>query len=67
MSDVADRAQAQMEQLAALQQKYQAKPTWLVLNAVRFCDDCGEKIPEARIKAVPYCVRCVDCQELIEK
>ncbi len=31
----------------------------------RYCIDCGERIPAARIKAQPDCVRCVDCQ--IEK
>ena len=30
------------------------------------CDKCGEKIPESRLKAIPYaaqCVRCVSEQE----
>jgi phage/conjugal plasmid C-4 type zinc finger TraR family protein len=26
------------------------------------CEDCGEKIPEARRQAVPGVRRCVDCQ-----
>jgi phage/conjugal plasmid C-4 type zinc finger TraR family protein len=26
------------------------------------CDDCGDKIPEARRKAIP-CTRCISCQE----
>jgi phage/conjugal plasmid C-4 type zinc finger TraR family protein len=31
------------------------------------CEDCGEKIPEARRRAVPGCVRCVLCQAEFEK
>jgi len=30
------------------------------------CIDCGEKIPEARRKAVPGCIRCAPCQEEFE-
>lgn len=26
-----------------------------------FCDECGEKIPQARLEAVPGAVYCVDC------
>lgn len=32
----------------------------------RYCEDCGELIPAARIKAIPYAVRCVDCQTKLE-
>ncbi|MCG8635432.1 MAG: TraR/DksA C4-type zinc finger protein [Desulfobacterales bacterium] len=31
------------------------------------CEDCGEDIPEARRKAVPGCVRCVNCESLNER
>ena len=30
------------------------------------CLDCGEKIPEARRKAVAGCDRCVECQTSFE-
>jgi len=30
------------------------------------CIDCEEPIPPARRKAVPNCVRCLDCQEEFE-
>lgn len=30
------------------------------------CDDCGDKIPNKRIKAVPTAIRCVKCQEKFE-
>lgn len=28
-----------------------------------FCDQCGEEIPIARLRAMPFAVCCVDCQE----
>ena len=31
------------------------------------CIDCEEDIPEARRKAQPSCVRCIDCQDEFEK
>lgn len=31
------------------------------------CLDCGEEIGAARMKANPAAVRCVDCQEKIER
>lgn len=31
------------------------------------CEDCGQKIPEARLQAEPTAVRCVRCQELYER
>ena len=34
---------------------------------VDFCVDCGEPIPSARRRAVPGCVRCIDCQEEFEQ
>jgi DnaK suppressor protein len=27
------------------------------------CFECGEKIPEARLRALPFAVRCRDCEE----
>lgn len=27
------------------------------------CEDCGEEIEEARLRVVPYAIRCVACQE----
>jgi len=27
------------------------------------CDDCGSDIPEARLRAMPFAVRCLRCQE----
>lgn len=31
------------------------------------CIDCGDEIPEARRKAVPGCIRCVECEALNEE
>jgi len=31
------------------------------------CEDCGQRIPEARLQAEPTALRCVHCQELYEK
>ena len=31
------------------------------------CHDCGRPIPEARLRAVPGCCLCVDCQERMER
>lgn len=30
------------------------------------CDECGDKISEPRLKAIPWAPRCIDCQELVE-
>lgn len=31
------------------------------------CEECGERIPEARRKIMPGCTRCVACQTLFER
>jgi DnaK suppressor protein len=30
------------------------------------CFECGEKIPEARLRALPFAVRCRDCEDARE-
>jgi len=30
------------------------------------CIDCGDPIPEARRKARPGCIRCIQCAEMFE-
>jgi len=30
------------------------------------CFECGQKIPEARLRALPFAVRCRDCEEARE-
>lgn len=65
MADFADRAQASSEETLRR-----------VLNVQRRCEqkehtgdciDCGEAIPEARRKALPFAQRCIECQEINEK
>ena len=31
-----------------------------------YCTDCGEEIPSKRLQALPFAVRCRDCEEAIE-
>ena len=31
-------------------------------NSLKICIVCGEDIPEARQKAQPGCVKCIECQ-----
>jgi DnaK suppressor protein len=31
------------------------------------CQHCGGKIPAARLDALPYADRCIDCQRQIER
>ena len=30
------------------------------------CEDCDEKIPPARLKAIPWALLCIECQEKVE-
>jgi DnaK suppressor protein len=32
-----------------------------------FCEECGVKIPRARLKVVPFAKYCVECKEAIER
>lgn len=36
-------------------------------TGVRYCSDCGEEIPQARLRAVPGATRCRDCQDRYER
>ena len=31
------------------------------------CSECGELIPEGRLKVIPFATHCVDCLEILEK
>ena len=31
------------------------------------CEDCGQRIPQARLEAEPTALRCIRCQELYER
>lgn len=45
----------------------QPKETQRVKDGKVLCVDCGEEIPAARLRLVPHCIRCVDCQEDFEE
>jgi DnaK suppressor protein len=51
-------------------EEYQAGRTALArLEAGDYgtCTDCGETIPVARLQAQPFAVRCIACQERLER
>jgi len=36
-------------------------------NLYGLCDECGVKIPKARLKVLPFAKFCVECQEKMER
>jgi len=36
-------------------------------NLYGLCEECGVKIPKARLKVVPFAKYCVECKEAIER
>ncbi|MCG5031484.1 DksA/TraR family C4-type zinc finger protein [Mesosutterella sp. OilRF-GAM-744-9] len=36
-------------------------------ESLRFCEECGEEIPEARRRALPGVRLCVRCQEKVDR
>jgi len=38
----------------------------LIIDGMRCCVDCGEVIPEERLRARPESVRCIDCKTFKE-
>lgn len=65
MTDTIDRANAQAEQILAIQLKNAAAQT--TPSPIVDCVDCGEPIGEKRKKVAPYAVRCVICQDFFER
>lgn len=59
MDDV-DLARRQTEQFRRLALQ-QARRTTATGESARICRCCGRSIPEARRRAMPGCVLCVDC------
>ncbi|MBA1445857.1 MAG: TraR/DksA C4-type zinc finger protein [Chromatiales bacterium] len=39
----------------------------LNIDGVRCCLDCGVAIPQARLKARPESIRCIDCKQIKEQ
>ena len=35
-------------------------------GAYGHCLECGEEIPERRLRALPFAIRCKDCEEALE-
>lgn len=65
MADNADRAAELMEhRMATALRRRTAEPP---PNSDPECDDCGEDIPAARRKALPWAARCVECQTVYER
>ncbi|WP_137936109.1 TraR/DksA family transcriptional regulator [Chitinivorax sp. B] len=69
MSDVYDRAQAleARQRAEAIARQQAATALMLATPGQSHCDDCGERIAEARRQAMPCCTRCVDCQSIRER
>ncbi|STO55349.1 phage/conjugal plasmid C-4 type zinc finger protein, TraR family [Canicola haemoglobinophilus] len=66
MSDIADITQEREERMMTdFLSKFRPQTSAAIIG--RDCIDCCIEIPLARIKAVPYCTRCVHCQEIAEK
>ena len=42
------------------------RPPLNLREGVISCIDCGDEIPEKRLKAVPGCLRCIECQKDFE-
>lgn len=74
MADVADNADIEVERINAEALAQHKKRQALIEESMRphvpgqpsDCDDCGQPIPEARLKALPFTGRCVDCATAFE-
>lgn len=67
--DMVDRAANEIEhylsvKLANIQQQHSEVDDKIT---ERYCVDCGELIPQERLKAIPGAIRCVSCQEAFEQ
>jgi DnaK suppressor protein len=40
---------------------------WIELGTYGRCEDCGGRIPKARLAAVPYARRCLKCASMLER
>ena len=72
---VDDAAQSHNRQLMLELGEQEWQKLRLVEQAIKKIDDgqygtcleCGERIPEARLKIIPFAAHCIDCLEAIEK
>ena len=70
--DDADRAEVLnsvflKEQIRKARGALEAGPAFQVEQGARFCLECGEKIPKARLRAMPGCQLCMECQQELER
>jgi len=65
MNDIVDRTQEREELMWENWRKQQesAQQFANAMNTARCCVDCGVLIHPLRVKAMPHCVRCVNCQQ----
>ena len=69
MADIADIAQTEIDRQldVALSNHRRTDTSVIDVDSPRYCHDCDDLIPSARVKAVPLCTRCIECQEIAEK
>jgi DnaK suppressor protein len=67
MSDAADLAAAREAEHIADRLDAQSRRAALDRPGNALCADCHEEIPRARRRALPSAIRCVSCQELLER
>ncbi len=67
MADAADRASEVEAERLAEQLERQARAAALDTRGNERCADCEEPIPAERRRALPSALRCVGCQELVER
>lgn len=71
MADEIDRATENAAFLLEARIQYQRnnapRPPLNLRGGATLCMDCGDHIPDARKKAAPGCVRCIDCQREFEE
>lgn len=65
-SDVATHHEEQERERILNAHKSRPVESPLIIDGSRCCKDCEEPIPKQRIATVPTCVRCVDCERILE-
>lgn len=68
--DEADQAQRheEAERAAALEAwRYRVLEDQWIVDGVVLCLDCAAPVPATRLAAAPWAVRCVACQEQVER
>jgi phage/conjugal plasmid C-4 type zinc finger TraR family protein len=67
MADDADRATEEEIAFRESNLRRVTKPAAPTIPAAKWCECCGDRIPEARRKAVPSTKRCTECQSQLER